>query len=192
MLRPATVLASLVLAAATAGCTNAVQNQPSARGSSPTDIAEAALDAFYSWDAESLAAMISTPQDRDRLVYYQGWAQGADYQVQTRRPCRLTPDASQAVVTCAVTVTDNFGKTLGYIATDTFTFTVREAMISTVWFEGDDPPVFAQLLESIQQNQPEILTGPCKDMFAGGTTPGACAQAVVGAAEAFAKTLPNR
>jgi hypothetical protein len=86
---------------------------------------------------------------------------------------------------CAVTVTDDFGSTMDYEATDTFRITLAENKISAVTFSGDDPPIFQQLFQWITQKHPDILAGPCLNMFAGGETPGDCARAVAKAARAF-------
>ena len=145
-------------------------------------IAESFLDAFYTFDQSKLARFLAPNADADRVLYYQAWAQAANYKVKQRTPCAL--NVSKAIV-CAVTVTDDFGQTMGYVATDTFTMTIQENKVSAISFEGDDPPIFQQLFAWIAENRPEILEGPCKDLFAGGNTPGTCAHAVVAAAKEF-------
>ncbi|MBT6558291.1 MAG: hypothetical protein HON25_07790 [Gammaproteobacteria bacterium] len=145
-------------------------------------IAESFLDAFYTFDQSKLARFLAPNADADRVLYYQAWAQAANYKVKQRTPCAL--NVSKAIV-CAVTVTDDFGQTMGYVATDTFTMTFHENKVSAISFEGDDPPIFQQLFAWIAENRPEILEGPCKDLFAGGKTPGDCARAVVVAAKEF-------
>ena len=150
--------------------------------SQPNELAEKFLDAFYSWDPQRITAIVEPGDDADRVLYYQGWAQAANYQVQTRRPCKTLNDNDAE---CAVTVTDDFGKALGYTATDTFTITVAGDRISAVSFEGDDPPVFQAVFAWIAEQRPEILTGPCEDMFDGGTTPDECAKAVAQAARDY-------
>ena len=144
--------------------------------------AEDFIDAFYSLDAARLAASMQAPEDEAMALYYQAWAKAADYTVQTRRPCTL----SNTTYTCRITVTDNFGKTMGYTATDTFILTSGEdGQITGVSFSGDDPPIFAELFGWIGEHQPEVMSGPCHLLFAGGTTPGDCAKAVVAAAQTF-------
>ena len=144
--------------------------------------AESFLDAFYTFEQSKLARFLAPNADADRVLYYQEWAQAANYKVKQRTPCAL--NVSKAIV-CAVTVTDDFGQTMGYVATDTFTMTIQENKVSAISFEGDDPPIFQQLFAWIAENRPEILEGPCKDLFAGGNTPGTCARAVVAAAKEF-------
>ena len=144
--------------------------------------AESFLDAFYTFEQSKLARFLAPNADADRVLYYQAWAQAANYKVKQRTPCAL--NVSKAIV-CAVTVTDDFGQTMGYVATDTFTMTIQENKVSAISFEGDDPPIFQQLFAWIAENRPEILESPCKDLFEGGKTPGDCARAVVVAAKEF-------
>jgi len=77
-----------------------------------------------------------------------------------------------------VKVSDDFGKALGYEATDTFRFVPGDGKLVGERFEGNDPPDFSELQAWIAENRPEIVTGPCKDLVDGGTTPAACARAV--------------
>jgi len=146
--------------------------------------AEDFIDAFYSWDPHTLAQTVRAPDDIERVLYYQAWASAASYTVQTRRPCAIS---SRNEVTCRITVTDDFGKTLGYTATDTFRLTLRDAIIVGVEFEGDDPPIFEELFAWIAEQRPEVMRGPCKDLFSGGKTPAECARAVVLSAQEFVK-----
>jgi len=151
-------------------------------------IAEALIDAFYSWNAEVLAAQLPGVEQAGAVLYYQAWAEAAHYQVQTRNPCYSETDA---IVKCAITVTDDFGETLGYVATDTFTLSFADGALADVAFEGDDPPIFDELFQWMSENHPEVFAGPCRDLFAGGTTPAACARAVVQSAREF-MAIPGR
>ena len=148
----------------------------------PLAQAEALLDAFYSWDAQALASEVEPSADADRLLYYQRWAMAAHYEVTLRRPCVRRPKGD---IECRITVTDDFGSTLGYIATDTFVMTPGAERIAAVSFAGDDPPVFEELFAWIRTQQPWVLDGPCENLFAGGRTPAECARAVVAAAQQF-------
>ncbi len=145
------------------------------------DIAEDFISAFYSWDAKKLRNLMTENADEVAILYYQRWAEAANYKVKTRRPCKL--EAKEIV--CAITVTDDFGSTMDYEATDTFRLILTENKISAVTFSGDDPPVFQELFRWIMQKRPDILAGHCLNMFAGGDTPGDCARAVARAAREF-------
>jgi hypothetical protein len=143
--------------------------------------ADAFIDAFYSFEADQLKTLLMPSDEADSVLYYQAWAEAAHYVVQTRKPCRF----EDGVYVCEITVTDDFGTALGYTATDTFRLQIQDGKVHGVTFAGDDPPVFNELFEWMQRDRPEVFSGPCKDMFAGGTTPGACAVAVAQAARDF-------
>lgn len=148
---------------------------------------EAFIDAFYGWDAGDLAATMNAPQDESRVLYYQAWAQAGNYQIQTRRPCARSGDGR---VACAITVTDDIGAALGYVATDTFLLATVGGRIVGVEFVSNDPPVLEEVFAWMAENRPDVLSGPCKDLFAGGTTPAACVRAVVQAAREFVAKSP--
>lgn len=145
--------------------------------------AENLIDAFYSWEAPALAtALQGAPADAPRALYYQAWAEAGNYRIQTRRPCARDPEGR---IECAITVTDDIGKTLGYVATDTFQLTVQSGRVVRVQFTSDDPPVFDALFQWMGEDRPDVFAGPCKDLFAGGTTPADCVRAVVRGARDF-------
>lgn len=147
-------------------------------------VAEKFITTFYSRDLTALKSMMSPDADSTAIIYYQGWAEGADYAVKIRRPCEQV----ERQIVCAITVTDDFGRAMGYEATDTFRMNIDNGMISAITFSGDDPPVFMELQEWIAAERPEVMTGPCLDLFAGGTTPHACAAAVAKTAVEFMAT----
>jgi len=144
-------------------------------------IAERFITTFYSWDRSALQEQMTENDDHQAVIYYQGWAEGGNYAIKIRRPCLLENDA----ISCSITVTDNFGQAMGYIATDTFRLLISNGQISEVTFTADDPPIFEELQQWIMTERPEVLTGPCLDMFAGGNTPQACAKTVSELAEEF-------
>ena len=144
-------------------------------------VAEKFITTFYSWDQDKLRSLLTSDGNHQAITYYQRWAEGGNYAIKIRRPCVTDQDA----VSCAITVTDDFGRTLGYTATDTFMVRVSGAQISAVTFTADDPPIFEELQRWIAAERSEVFTGPCLDLFAGGTTPEACAQAVVASAIEF-------
>ena len=144
--------------------------------------AEAVVDAFYSFEPQRLEAALAGVDGKSTALYYQGWAEGGNYRVQTRRPCAAV---DQARIECAITVTDDIGAALGYVATDTFIISTGRAepvgtpVLTAIDFSSDDPPVFQAVFEWLNAERPEVFTGPCKDLFVGGTTPGACVREVV-------------
>ena len=157
----------------------------------PTDaerlaIAEAMIDAFYSFDPEPLAALlIDAGESADQLLYYQGWAEGGNYKIIERGACVAV---SQVQVRCPVTVEDDPVMALGtdFKVTDTFTITFEGTTISGVETSSNDQPIYYLARDWVQANMPEIMEGPCKDSFAGGATPGDCARAMAEGYRAFA------
>ena len=164
-----------------AGCSEARPAEPLAQ-------AEAFIDAFYSFDPERLgAALASAPGSREHILYYQGWAEGGNYVVRERKACILE---SATEVRCSITVKDDLIGALGtgFDVTDTFHLTFADGQIVGVKTSSNDPPDMAEGFKWLKRERPDIFTGPCKDMFAGGTTPQDCVRAVVkGFAEFKAK-----
>ena len=141
--------------------------------------AEKLVDAFYSFDAARLrAAMAGAPSSRPKLLFYQGWAEGGNYKVLDRKPCRVEK-ANE--VRCAITVKDDLIAALGtgYDVTDVFHISFDQDRIAAVRNGSNDPPEFEQALKWLGKERPAILDGPCKGFFDGGPTPGDCVRAVV-------------
>lgn len=148
-------------------------------------VAEAVIDAFYSYDADALADALDETGDTASLLYYQGWAEGGNYEVLDRMPCEAT---TPTVISCSITVRDDFAEALefGFDVTDTFTFRFDENdAITSVTSSSDDPPLMREAFSWLAANRPELTDGVCEGLFEGdGPTPVDCARAVV---EAFAQ-----
>jgi|EndMetStandDraft_3_1072993.scaffolds.fasta_scaffold235824_2 hypothetical protein len=141
--------------------------------------AERLIDAFYSFDAARLSKELAdAPKSSVQILYYQGWAEGGNYVVLKREPCRLR-EAGQ--VTCHITVKDDLIGALrtGYDVTDAFHLTFRDGRIVRVQNTSNDPPQMKQAFEWLRGESPDIFSGPCQAMFAGGKTPQACVRAFV-------------
>jgi hypothetical protein len=170
--------ALLLAGAAIGGC--AVQ-PPIESAGAPSAIAaaEAVIDAFYSFDRTRLSrAMAGAESSMPRVLFYQGWAQGGNYVVLERKPCRAI---SAEQVDCSIKVRDDLIQVLGtgYDVTDTFHMTFANGRLSSIRTSSDDPPQVRQALEWLGRERPQLLEGPCKGFFDGGPTPQDCARAVV-------------
>ena len=162
---------------AAAGCGSTEQ--------SPTDtmegsklIAETFIDAFYSFDPDQLGPLLENAGDASqRLLYYQGWAEGGNYKVVERKPC--TGDTPE-LLTCPVTVQDDpvLALKTGFNVTDTFAITISNNTITNVETSSNDQPIYYEARKWVEKEMPEVMEGPCKDFFAGGNTPGDCARAM--------------
>ncbi len=148
--------------------------------------AEAFIDAFYSFDPARLRAALSSAADSvPRIGYYQGWAEGGNYRIVERKPCR---PAGADEVQCAITVRDDLipALGLGLHVTDTFHLSFDAERIVRVRTSSDDPPLFEEALQWVRTEKPEVLAGPCRGFFDGGPTPGDCVRAVVRSFAEFA------
>jgi hypothetical protein len=169
---------ALLLGGALGGCL--ARSETGSSGPRPRlAAAEALIDAFYSFDPSRLRrAMSRAPGSVPAILYYQGWAQGGNYVVLERKPCRLDGTAG---IRCDITVRDDLIAALGtgYHVTDTFHISFKDGDIATVRTSSNDPPQFDQALSWLRREKPEVFTGPCRGFFAAGPTPQDCVRAVV-------------
>lgn len=150
--------------------------------------AEAMIDAFYSFDPEQLAAFLAAaPGSRANLLYYQGWAEGGHYEIVQRSPCRWT---SEGTIACPITVRDDPVLALGtgFNVTDTFHITFDDGEIVAVETTSNDQPIYYQAREWVMREMPEVMDGPCKGYYDGGTTPADCARAMTEGYRRFAES----
>jgi hypothetical protein len=169
------------------GCAASTQPQL-AHAKSPLSVAEALIDAFYSFEPAPLRAALSdAPGSAAQIIYYQGWAEGGNYVVLERKPCRREKADE---VRCDITVKDDLIAALGtaYWVTDTFHLSFRGGRIIKVRTSSNDPPEFEQALDWLKGEQPNLMTGPCQGFFAGGPTPQECVRAVVKGFAAYRAT----
>ena len=175
----------LIATLGTTGCRPA----SSARQSAEVNIvaAERFIDAFYSFDAERLASVLaSADESAPAIRFYQGWAQSGHYRVVQRVPCK---NEDEHTVRCAVTVEDDLIKALrlDLHVTDTFRITVSQGTIRRVDTSSNDPPLFEEAFAWVQRERAERVRQPCRDLFAGGPTPGACVRVMVHGFAEFAE-----
>jgi hypothetical protein len=187
-----TALALLLFTGAAGGCAAPSDTRPAA-ADPRLAAAEALIDAFYSFDPARLrAAMADAPESMPVILYYQGWAEGGNYRVLERKPCRPR-EADE--IRCDITVRDDLVPALGtgYDVTDTFHLAFKDGRVAGVRTSSNDPPQFNQALEWLYKEKPEMFTGPCRGFFAGGPTPQDCVRAVVkGFAEYTAAQPPAK
>ena len=167
----------LIGAVALGGC--GLLGRPAPEGASRVAAAEAFMDAFYSFDPARLGeAMAGAPESLPRISYYQGWAEGGNYTIVQRMPCRVE-DPYQ--VSCSVTVRDDLIQALGtgFDVTDTFHLGFDGGRIVSVRVSSNDPPEFDQAMEWVQSERAALVDEPCRDAFEGGTTPRECVRAMV-------------
>ena len=68
-------------------------------------LAESLIDDFYSFDRVRLKQALEHAEDsQESLLYYQGWAEGGNYEIVERRQCVVK---SSDIVSCPITVKDD-------------------------------------------------------------------------------------
>lgn len=141
-------------------------------------IAEAFIDAFYSFDAGRLRAIMADAQGSiPDIGFYQGWAEGANYRVLERTPCHFEKPGQ---VRCPVTVKDDIvGVLKSFDVTDTFHLKFRDGRIVAVHTSSNDSPEWEEGMSWLRREHPAIFTGPCRGIWNGGPTPQDCARAIV-------------
>jgi hypothetical protein len=179
----------LLLVGWIAGNCSVQSSAQTAGAPSPLAAAEALIDAFYSFDPVRLrSALVSAPKSAPQILYSQGWAQGGNYVVKERKPCRLEKPEE---VLCDITVKDDLIGALrtGYDVTDTFHLSFKDRRVVGVRTSSNDPPDFKQAFDWLIKARPEIMKGPCTGFFAGGPTPQDCVRAIV---KGFAEYMASR
>ena len=90
------------------------------------DIANQFIDAFYSFNEDSLKSALSYAEvSHPSILYYQKWAECANYKVVNRSICK---EVNDSLVICPVTVKDDLMSALqiDLNVTDTFHIIIKE------------------------------------------------------------------
>lgn len=149
--------------------------------------AEMYVDAFYSFDPNALQVALSTAEESlPRMLFYQGWAKGGNYEIVERMPCELGNDET---INCSITVKDDLIGALGidFNVTDTFHITVSGGQIVAVDNSSNDPQAYWDAETWVRNNNPELIERPCEGFFDGGPTPVDCVRAMVRGYSDFAR-----
>ena len=179
-------LALLTLAA----CFDSVETAAQPDNQENIFAAEGFIDAFYSFNSDKLKSSLTYAEEsKPSILYYQGWAEGGNYEIIERHPCVARNDS---LIICPVTVKDDLigALEINFNVTDTFHINVINGRIFSVKTSSNDPPLFHEASRWVRQNRPELIEGPCKDIWDGGPTPGECVRAMVkGYAEFMASKI---
>lgn len=152
---------------------------------SNVNIANEFIDAFYSFNRDTLQILLAHAQESQPLIlYYQKWAECGNYQIIKRHDFVVKNDS---VVLCPVTVKDDLIAALGinFNVTDTFHLTILKDQIRLVETSSNDPEMYYQAKEWVKQNRPELIEEPCRGIWEGGPTPCECVKAMVKGFEEF-------
>lgn len=158
------------------GCSNAVYES---KTTNQIKMSEDLIDAFYSFNKESLIAALKFGQDSiPNVVFYQGWAEGGHYKIVKRQQCLVK---QTDVISCSITVQDDLMLALGigFNVTDTFELKFSNLKIVSVETSSNDLDVFWLARDWVKKEYPELIEVPCKGIWNGGPTPGECVRAMV-------------
>jgi len=137
------------------------------------------IDAFYSFDRDSLESILSVAESsQPNILYYQKWAECGNYEVIKRADCIAKNDS---LMVCPVTVKDDLmgGLNLDFNVTDSFHLTVVNGQIRHVETSSNDPDVYYEAKEWVKQNRPHLIEKPCEGIWNGGPTPCECIQGMI-------------
>jgi len=143
------------------------------------DIANAFVDAFYSFKRDSLQTLLSAAEtSRAGMLYYQKWAECGNYQVLQRDSFFEKNDST---VIFPVTVKDDLMAALqiDFNVTDTFRITIRDGKIHDVQTSSNDPDEYYIAKEWVYAHRPQYVEEVCKGIWAEGPTPCECIQGML-------------
>lgn len=168
----------LVMLMALLACDASIDSTAQFDDDSHLPLAEAFIDAFYSFDPVALEATLSSAAGSvSAIIYYQGWAEGGNYKIVDRKRCEIK---AANVVSCSITVEDDPMLALGidFDVTDTFEITFTQNAITAVETSSDDIQLYYDARDWVRKELPALVEEPCRGYFDGGPTPGDCARAM--------------
>lgn len=169
---------SIALVLALGACDQSDQQATPNNADAILPIAEALIDTFYSFNPIALEAALASAEDSiAAIAYYQGWAEGGNYEIVERMPCVLK---AANVASCSITVKDDPMLALGidFFVTDTFEISFVDSAIVAVATSSNDLQVYYDARDWVLREMPELVEVPCQGYFDGGPTPGDCARAM--------------
>ena len=143
------------------------------------ELANEFVDVFYSFNRDKLDSALTYANDsKPSILYYQGWAEGGNYEIIERHPFIAKDDT---LVICPVTVKDDLIAALNidFWVTDTFHVAIKNGQIISVNTSSNDPPLYYEAWNWVLKNRSQLIEVPCQDMWEGGPTPGECARTML-------------
>jgi hypothetical protein len=183
-----TAAGTLIIVLILSSCQNAAK--PDVSGSKDVDhsVASQFIDAFYSFDKDSLDAILAqAPDSKPGILYYQQWAKCGHYEVLKRSDLIRKNDST---LVCPVTVKDDLMAALkiDFNVTDSFYVTIVKGQIHSVQTSSNDPAEYYQAKEWVKQNRPELIEKPCEGIWEGGSTPCECVEGMVKGMQEFSSS----
>jgi hypothetical protein len=153
------------------------------------EVANQFIDAFYSFNRDSLQAVLALAEkSQPEILYYQNWAECAHYKVLSRTNAFQKNDS---LVVFPVTVKDDLMAALNinFNVTDTFRIAIQQGKIRSVTTSSNDPTIYWEAKEWVKANHPELVEKACEGAWAGGSTPCEC---VLGMIQGFKEFVSER
>ncbi|MEO5975521.1 MAG: hypothetical protein ABIS36_14790 [Chryseolinea sp.] len=161
------------------GCKNSSHVEVPVNNSSNIVVAIKFIDAFYSFNRDSLASLLSNAEaSQPNILYYQKWAECAHYEI-LKRNTFFEP--SDSLVIFPVTVKDDLMAALkiAFNVTDTFHISFRHGRIRSVETASNDLNTYYDAKSWVKQNRPEFIEKPCEGIWDGGPTPCECVKGML-------------
>lgn len=147
--------------------------------------AEKFIEAFYSFNANRLAPyLVHAGDSAQSITRYQAWAQGGNYKIVTRFPCK--EDSNSQTIICRITVQDDLVQALqtGFDVTDSFHLTFTNNHITSIETSSNDQPVYYEAKRWVAEQYPGLMQGVCAEKA---PSPAECARAMALGYRAFFK-----
>ena len=143
------------------------------------DIGNEFIDAFYSFDRDSLQSILNEAKEsQPEILYYQKWAECANYKIVNRAQC---VEKNDSTIIFPITVKDDLMAALkiDFNVTDSFHISIKNGKIRTVKTSSNDVADYYKAKEWVTQHRPELVEKACEGIWEGGPTPCECVQGMV-------------
>lgn len=161
------------------GCKRGSQSEISNSSISNVDLANQFIDAFYSFDEDTLKSILSNAiESQPEILYYQKWAECANYEIFARNEFIVKSDS---LISCPITVKDDLMGILNieFNVTDSFHIAILNHQIVSVHTTSNDLDIYYQAKDWVKANQPELIQVPCIGIWEGGPTPCECVKGMI-------------
>ena len=161
------------------GCKYSAKSDNSTDTANNAEIANVFIDAFYSFNRDTLASILSyAVESQPGILYYQKWAECGNYEILLRN---TFIEKNDSLILCPITVKDDLIGSLNieFNVTDTFHLTIVNGHIHSVQTSSNDPDIYYEAQEWVRLNRPELISEPCEGIWEDGPTPCECVKAMV-------------
>ena len=143
------------------------------------DLANNFIEAFYSFDEDTLKSILSGAVDsQPSILYYQKWAECANYEIFEKNDFVTKGDT---LITFPITVKDDLmgALNINFNVTDSFHISIFNNQIISVQTTSNDLDVYYKAKAWVKENQPDLIEVPCIGIWEGGPTPCECVKGMI-------------